>query len=84
MSAAALVRRALLFARAAPADADEFLALAAIALPVILTYLTGFAQAMIGLILVGHVDAASVAPATTARAAAEPARDAIRRSGSPR
>ena len=66
MSAAALVRRALLFARAAPADADEFLALAAIALPVILTYLTGFAQAMIGLILVGHVDATSLAAATLA------------------
>ena len=61
-----LLRRALSLLRVSGADADEFLLLAALALPVILTNLLGFTQTVIGQILVGHVSAEALASATLA------------------
>ena len=61
-----LLRRALSLLRVSGADADEFLLLAALALPVILTNLLGFSQTIIGQILVGHVSAEALASATLA------------------
>ena len=61
-----LARRALALLRVPTAAADEFLLLAALALPVILTYLLGFAQSVIGQVLVGHVSAEALAAATLA------------------
>jgi len=58
-----LVRRALALLRVPAAAADEFLILATLALPVILTYLLGFLQAVIGQMLVGHVSAEALAAA---------------------
>ena len=57
---------ALSLLRVSGADADEFLLLAALALPVILTNLLGFSHTIIGQILVGHVSAEALASATLA------------------
>jgi Na+-driven multidrug efflux pump len=58
-----LARRALALLRVPAAAADEFIVLATLALPIILTYLLGFLQAVIGQMLVGHVSAEALAAA---------------------
>ena len=61
-----LLRHALALLRVSGANADEFLLLAALALPVIFTNLLGFSQTIIGQVLVGHVSAEALASATLA------------------